>query len=607
MSSHTSDSPRIRVAMVTNIPTPYRIPVYERVAMEGDIDLQVIFFSGREPDREWDLGDGSFRKTFLKEYFFKTRGRFIHLNPDVWSTLRSFAPDVVITTGFNPTHLLAYAYARIHGVKHVAMTDGTYLSEVVLSRWHRLVRRHVYSHSDAFIGASDGSFELYHAYEVDPVRMYKSHLCANNGLFAVVQGLKKQFDFIFCARFVQIKNPMFALEVASKVAKRLGRRVSIVFVGSGELEQEMRAAAQAVQGEVDSFFPGFASQNDLPHWYGEASVFLFPTLWEPWGVVANEACAAGIPVLVSPTAGSAHELIRHGENGYVLPLNVEKWVAAATGLLTDQELYLRMSARSREIVQGYTYDNAARGIAEACRTAVGKETSTVCYGGDDYVRRPRVVIIQRRLTHDRVPLFELMSEMLARRGIDLTVAFDDPTPSEQIKAVSGSMSWGVRLPTKYFLNGRLCWQNAWGVIQGATLVVVAQDNKLLFNHLLIFGKRRFRLAFWGHGRNSQASRSRSMSQLVQRWLSLRADWWFACTETSAEVIQESGFPVSKITALYNYSINRWALQENSNSLLSDDIEAARDTSLENTAQRFCDGIERSLSDSKMSDMPGFAE
>jgi len=43
--------PRARVAVVTNIPAPYRLPVYDALAAEPDIDLTVIYCSGREPDR----------------------------------------------------------------------------------------------------------------------------------------------------------------------------------------------------------------------------------------------------------------------------------------------------------------------------------------------------------------------------------------------------------------------------------------------------------------------------------------------------------------------------------------------------------------------------
>jgi glycosyltransferase involved in cell wall biosynthesis len=575
MSSVESQRPRTRVAIVTNIPTPYRTPVFERVAMADDIELLVIFFSGREPDREWDIGEGSYRQVYLSERFLSVRGRFIHLNPDTWETLRSFKPDVVVTTGFNPSHLLAFAYAYWSGVQHVAMTDGTYLSEVKLSPLHRIVRRIVYKRSATFVGASDGSLELYHAYGIEPRRVFKSHLCANNEAFATEIGRPKQFDFIFCGRFVQIKNPLFALKVASEVAKRLGRRVSIVFVGSGEMEDEMRAAAQAVQHEVESFFPGFATQNELPRWYGEARIFLFPTRWEPWGVVANEACAAGIPTLVSPTAGSAQELIRHGENGYILTLDVSRWVDAAVQLLSNPELYARMSARGLELVDSYSYDNAARGIVAACRVACGRPAATPYFGGEDYARYQRVVIIQRRMTHYRIPLFDLLREKLAERHINLTVVFGDPTPAERANADTGYLPWGLHQPARYLLNERLCWHNASGAVPGADLVVVTQENKLIFNHLLTLKRKRsFRLAYWGHGRNFQAANVNSLSERIKRWFSRRADWWFAYTESSAKVIRNLGFPTDQITVLNN-SIDTCTLRNDIQSLSSADIEEAR--------------------------------
>lgn len=362
-----AQAPRLRIAMVTNIPAPYRLPIYEHLASDPTVDLCVFFCSGREPDREWDLGAASFKQVFLQEKFVSFRGRFIHTNPDVWGALRTFRPDVVITTGFNPTHLFAYAYTRLHGIRHVAMTDGTCRSEETLSAIHRWVRRRVYAGTRAFIGASDGSFALYRSYGIEPKRIFKSHLCANNAAFFDATAVEKRFDFIFCGRFVTIKNPLFAIEVVRQVSRRLGRRASVVFVGSGELEPEMRMAAEASAAETESVFAGFARQDELPQLYGSARILLFPTQWDPWGVVANEACAAGLPVLISPAAGSARELVRDGENGFVIPLNLETWVDAAVRLLSDSALYAAMSARSRALVQEYSFTNAAAGIAQAAR------------------------------------------------------------------------------------------------------------------------------------------------------------------------------------------------------------------------------------------------
>ncbi|MBC8058874.1 MAG: glycosyltransferase family 4 protein [Rhizobiales bacterium] len=360
-------STRLRVAMVTNIPAPYRLPMYERLAAAPGIDLHVFFCSGREADRAWDLDPLRVPHTFLKERVLRWRDRFIHFNPDIWPRLAAFRPEVIVTTGFNPTHLFAYAHARRHGARHVAMTDGTAMSESRLTAMHRVIRRHVYAHTEAFVGASVGSFALYRAYGVAAGRMFKSHLCANNGAFSAATAAQRarDVDLIFCGRFVAGKLPLFAIEVAAATARRLGRQVRLLLVGSGELEPAMRDAAEKRADDVDAQFAGFARQADLPGHYARARVLLFPTVGDTWGVVANEACAAGVPVIVSPQAGVAGDLVRDGENGRVLPLDVSAWADAAAALLGDAPGWLRMSACSVRNVQAYSYDNAARGLAEA--------------------------------------------------------------------------------------------------------------------------------------------------------------------------------------------------------------------------------------------------
>ncbi len=368
----TCSSGAIRVAMVTNIPAPYRQPVYELLAADPQIELKVFFCSGREPDREWDLRKSQFEQEHLRERFINFRGRFIHFNPDVWKALHKFRPEVVITTGFNPTHLLAFAYARWNGAKHIAMTDGTFDSELTLSSIHRWVRRLVFKNTSSFIGASDGSLKLYRSYGIDESHLFKSHLCANNESFFNAPKVDKRYDFIFCGRFVAVKSPLFALDLARKVAIRMGRKISIAFVGSGELEEKMRVVATAMNNDVEATFPGFARQDELPQLYGAARILLFPTQWDPWGVVANEACAAGLPILVTPAAGSAGELIRDGENGFILPLDLSRWADAATNLLTDHDLYFTFSMRSRELVNEYSFENAALGIRNAVLKAVAR-------------------------------------------------------------------------------------------------------------------------------------------------------------------------------------------------------------------------------------------
>jgi glycosyltransferase involved in cell wall biosynthesis len=251
------------------------------------------------------------------------------------------------------------------------MTDGTLHSAgSSLTAIHRWVRRIVLGGSQAFIGACRGSFALFERYGVPRERMFQSHLCADNAAFLAAPPEPKQYDLLFSGRFVPIKNPLFALDVAGQVALQLGRQVSIAFLGAGELEPAMRARAEALGSQVDAHFPGFVQPQDLPKHYKRARVFLFPTSWDAWGVVANEASVAGVPIVVTPMAGAAGEIVQDDVNGFVLSLDVEQWSRVVCRLLTDEVLYERMSLAGPTMAAPYTYQHAAEGVSHAVHAAV---------------------------------------------------------------------------------------------------------------------------------------------------------------------------------------------------------------------------------------------
>jgi glycosyltransferase involved in cell wall biosynthesis len=361
-----------KIVFITNEPAPYRIPIFNKIAETPGVSLHVVFCCKREPNRHWNLPAFKFEHTFLRERINTVKGRYIHNNPDVIPTLRRLSPDVIITDGFNPTHLYAFGYAMIKGKPHVVMTDGTVESEKTLSPIHRFVRRFVFSRSRAFVWASLGGKKLYESYGILEEHCFRSCLCVDNSLYfqkAPQEKEQKEFDFIFCGRIESVKNPVFALDVALEVANRLKRKVKILFVGAGSLEEEVKKTASMHPDLLEATFNGFAKQHDLPGLYSSARLFIFPTLWDPWGVVANEACAAGLPILVSPHAGVAGELVLNGENGFICDLDVNLWADRAILLLTQPDIYRKFSDRSRSLVSKYTFEDASSGIVTACRFA----------------------------------------------------------------------------------------------------------------------------------------------------------------------------------------------------------------------------------------------
>ena len=163
-----------------------------------------------------------------------------------------------------------------------------------------------------------------------------------------------------------------------------------------------------------------------------------------------------------------------------------------------------------------------------------------------------VSIVQRRLPHYRLALFERMRSTLQAHQVTLRLLHGVPTTSERSKNDSGHLPWAEPLATRYWLNNRVCWQPFTQLTSGSDLVIVSQENKLV-NNLLALAQpwRSGKMAFLGHGRNMQSARPDGALERFKRWTTNRVDWWFAYTELSARFVLDDGFPADRVTVLNN--------------------------------------------------------
>jgi L-malate glycosyltransferase len=164
--------------------------------------------------------------------------------------------------------------------------------------------------------------------------------------------------------------------------------------------------------------------------------------------------------------------------------------------------------------------------------------------------KSKVLIIQRRLTHYRLPFFETLKQQLSDRGYSLQLAYGKPTKAEITKDDAGFLPWAASLDTTYFARGKLCWQPFGELLKDASMVVMGAENKLLYNLYVQMASHDIRVALWGHGGNLQGSHS-SWRERFKRLMARQADWWFAYTELSLPLIEKSGFPRNRITVVNN--------------------------------------------------------
>src|SRR5205807_667519 len=116
--------------------------------------------------------------------------------------------------------------------------------------------------------------------------------------------------------------------------------------------------------------PGFKSYQDLPTYYGLAGAFVLPSESEQWGLVVNEAMAAGVPVIVSDRCGSAPELVQDGWNGFTFPVGDSKRLADLLLRVARQCDVPEMGRRARERIAAWSPERFAAGLSSAVAAAL---------------------------------------------------------------------------------------------------------------------------------------------------------------------------------------------------------------------------------------------
>jgi glycosyltransferase involved in cell wall biosynthesis len=141
----------------------------------------------------------------------------------------------------------------------------------------------------------------------------------------------------------------------------------LLFVGSGELEAELRAMTGGEIGR-SVFFAPFQNQSEMPKVYACGDVLVLPSFGsgETWGLAVNEAMSLGKPVIVSSHVGCAEDLVIPGETGWVFPAGqVEALGQVLSAAASDPEALLAMGRRARKHIGGYSYERATEALIDA--------------------------------------------------------------------------------------------------------------------------------------------------------------------------------------------------------------------------------------------------
>lgn len=394
----------IKLAYVLSHPIQYQSPLLRRIAAEPGIDLTVLYTSDFSVRGYTDTGFGikmTWDVPLLEGYKHKYLPRLRDADDVyVWKPLnygfarefRRGGYDVIWVHGYATANaMLAMLAAKRLRLPVLQRMESTLIDRkrggaklrvktAVLARLKHLV--------DAVLPIGTLNAEYWRQYLPETPQFLMPYAVDNEYFAAKTRaaaagredfraelGLQPGRNVIlFAGKLIERKRCGDLLEAYIRLAAEPSGRSPgksaepqpyLLIAGDGELRAGLEARAKQLNWESVRFL-GFQNQTQLPRLFDLCDVFCLPSVHEPWGLIVNEAMAAGRAVVASDQVGAAPDLVRDGETGFVFPAgDIDALAAALRKLTTEPGLAARMGAAGQQRMQSWDYEADVRGLAAA--------------------------------------------------------------------------------------------------------------------------------------------------------------------------------------------------------------------------------------------------
>lgn len=331
----------------------------------------------------------------LKKEVRDSRRGFIWTPLSILKKLAAFRPDVLFCCGFSGWTLCALLFKLFRGSRVIIYWEGCSAQSVGSSRIKVMLRRLIGRFADAAVSNGEEGAAYLRDIVAVPQEKVVCHPCQVPDL-SLLSSTAAQVNlpsgrrpvFLYVGSISPRKGWNYLLEAAQQLLVGGIRDFSVVFAGSGEQEEDLRAAIEErrLDGIVHQI--GAVAYDQLGACYQAADVFVSPSRADTWGVAVLEAMAFGKPALCSKYAGS-RQMITSGENGFIFdPFDAHELADCMVKFIQDRDLSSRLGGRALERIAPYTPARAADVLVDVAMGAIRRD-------------RPP---LQFRVSHTRVPV-----------------------------------------------------------------------------------------------------------------------------------------------------------------------------------------------------------
>lgn len=313
------------------------------------------------------------------------------IKPRLTTCLNDLQPTVVFVPGWSmPEALIAIEWCSRNRIPCVLMSESTRDDQARYRLKEAWKRRIVAAANAAVVGGTPhaayaeklgiASDKIFKGYDVVDNTYFQERSASAKARSRERQGLRPFSGkyFFCCARLVEKKNIerlVEAFDIYRSAAT--GERWHLVIAGPGPLEGDIRRAISERGLDGLCWILGARTYDEIADLYSSAEVFVLPSTTEQWGLVVNEAMAAGLPVAVSNRCGCTTDLVQDGVNGLTFdPFDVRSISSALIRISSAECDRSAMGQASSKIIREWGGDRFAAACKAAAKVALASPRPT---------------------------------------------------------------------------------------------------------------------------------------------------------------------------------------------------------------------------------------